>query len=394
MRLALQPTAIGIAIRYCTNTYKKTSVFVTERTYLKSSFPYYLDRMADELVESALNQPIDYDLFMAKIAVCGCGGGGCNTVQRLSRMGVKGASLIALNTDANHLRILDPTMRRILLGGALTRGLGAGGFPEIGAKAALYSKSDIEDALRDFNLVFVTAGMGGGTGTGAAPIVADVAKTNGAITIGIVTVPFSLERVRLETAKKGLEELRKHVDTLIIIDNQKLVELYPNLAMEQAFKIADEVTSRAVRGIAETINTPSLINLDFADVKTIMSGGDLAFISVGEGQGTNKVNDVVKDTFKNKLLDVDYEGASSVLLNIIGGDDLTLGEANEIGRRITEITAPEANVIWGARIDPNYNSKVSVIAIFTGIKSANIMGAEGTAYSRELKKTDFGIEEI
>lgn len=328
-----------------------------------------------DFVDSALSPSVpDYDIFQTKIAVVGCGGGGSNTIQRLAKMGVRGASLIAVNTDANHLRMLDQQIRKILIGGALTRGLGAGGFPEIGAKAAEYSRGDIIDALRDCNLVFITAGMGGGTGTGSAPVVADVAKNTGAIVIGIVTMPFALERVRIETAKRGIEELGKRADTLIVVDNQRLYELYPNLAMDQAFKVADEVASRAVRGITETINTPSLINLDFADVKSIMTGGDLAFISIGEGHGTGKVDEVVKDTFKNKLLNVDYEGASAILIQIIGGEDLTLGEANEIGRRMSDMTSPNANVIWGARIDPAYNGKVEVIAIFTGIKSDSILG--------------------
>lgn len=231
--------------------------------------------------------------------------------------------------------------------------------------------------------------MGGGTGTGSAPIIARVAKQSGAIVIGIVTIPFALERVRLDVARKGIEQLRKEVDTLIVIDNQRLVQLYPNLAMDQAFKVADEVTSRAARGIAEMINTPSLINLDFADVRSIMNSGGLAFISVGEGSGSDKVNRVVQDTFKNKLLDVDYEGANSVLLQIIGGDDLTLGEANEIGARITEMTAPNANVIWGARIDSAYNGKVSVIAIFTGIK-----GGSNVFMGGGLNREDLGIAEL
>ncbi|MCL5429958.1 MAG: cell division protein FtsZ [Candidatus Marsarchaeota archaeon] len=348
-----------------------------------------------DLIDSALSaSSVDNDIFQAKIAVCGCGGGGSNTIQRLSRMGIKGASLVAINTDSNHLKLLDPTIRKVLIGGVLTRGLGAGGFPDIGAKAAQYSRSDIEDAIRDCNLVFVTAGMGGGTGTGAAPIVAEIAKSQGAIVIGIVTTPFALERVRIKIAQEGIEELRKRVDTLIIVDNQRLYELYPNLTMEQAFRVADEVTSRAVRGIAETINTPSLINLDFADVKSIMSGGDLAFISIGEGEGPDKVNMVVKDTFKNKLLDVEYEGATSVLMNIIGGNDLTLGEANEIGRRISEMTAKNANVIWGARIDPAYNSKVSVIAIFTGIKSASILGSHVEWGADGKREEEYGLGEV
>ena len=210
-----------------------------------------------ELIEDALDSNGEEGMFRAKIAVCGVGGGGSNTVQRISRLGIKGASLIAINTDSKHINSLDPSIRRVLIGGALTRGLGAGGFPEIGEKAAQYSKSDIDSVLNDYNLVFITAGMGGGTGTGAAPVAAESAKRNGSIVIGIVTFPFRLERVRLQVAMKGIEELRKNVDTLIVIDNQRLVELYPNLALEQAFKVADEVTARAVRGITETVNVPA-----------------------------------------------------------------------------------------------------------------------------------------
>ncbi|MCL5100128.1 MAG: cell division protein FtsZ [Candidatus Marsarchaeota archaeon] len=329
-----------------------------------------------ELIEDALGSNDEEGMFRAKIAVCGVGGGGSNTVQRISRLGIKGASLIAINTDSKHINSLDPSIRRVLIGGALTRGLGAGGFAEIGEKAAQYSKSDIDAVLNDYNLVFVTAGMGGGTGTGAAPVAAESAKRNGSIVIGIVTFPFRLERVRLNVALKGIEELRKNVDTLIVIDNQRLVELYPNLALEQAFKVADEVTARAVRGITETVNVPSFINLDFADVKNIMSGGGLAMISVGEGKGSNKVEDVVEDTLRNKLLDVNYEGATSALIHITGGPELTLGDANEIGRRLTEQTAPTANVVWGARVDPTFTDKVEVIAIFTGVKSPSIFSSK------------------
>ena len=345
-----------------------------------------------DLVENALNNNYgSEDLFKASIAVCGVGGGGSNTVQRLNRMGIKGATLIAFNTDAKHLNTLDPTIRKSLIGGPLTRGMGAGGFPEMGAKAAEYSRGEIEEALKDVNMLFLCAGMGGGTGTGAAPIIADVAKRNGSIVLGIVTFPFALERVRLNVARKGVEELSKSCDTLIVIDNQRLVELYPNLAIDQAFRVADEVAARAVRGITETINTPSLINLDFADVRNILNKGGLAMISIGEGHGSNKVEEAVENTLKNKLLDVDYEDATNMLIHITGGEDMTLGEANEIGGRLTEHVSPSANVIWGARIDPTYAGKVEVIAIITGVKSSSILG--GNAGSRgEGEK--FKIDEI
>ncbi len=324
------------------------------------------------------------ELFKPKIAVVGVGGGGNNAVQRLSQMDIKGASLFAFNTDAKHLGMLNNNITKLILGKELTHGLGAGGFPEIGEKAAELSRGEIALLLKDTNLVFLTAGMGGGTGTGAAPIVSRVAKEQGAIVIGIVTMPFSLERVRLETAKKGIEKLRQNVDTLVVIDNQRLVDLYPNLPIEKAFALADEITAKAVRGITETITQPSLINLDFADVRNIMSAGGLAMISVGTGQGTNKVSDVVESTLKNKLLDVDYSKATGVLIHIIGGPDLTLGEANEIGTRLTEHIAPNANVTWGARLDPTYENRVEVIAIFTGVSGASVLG-------KKEEHTEFGL---
>lgn len=335
-----------------------------------------------DIVENALNQnsydnSIDPNLFTARVLVCGVGGGGSNTVNRISKMEVKGATLVAVNTDKKHLSSLDPSIKKILIGGDLTRGLGAGGFPEIGAKAAEYSRIELADAVKEANLVFLTAGMGGGTGGGAAPVVARLAKDNGAIVIAIVTSPFALERIRIKVANDSIRELEKNCDTLIVIDNQKLVNLYPNLVIDQAFKIADEIASHAVVGITETIVAPSLINLDFADVKAVMSNGGLAMISVGEGKGVNKVEEVVANTLRNKLLDVDYENAKSVLVHITGGPDLTLGDANLIGTKITEMAAPNANVLWGARIDPAYEDKVEVIAIFTGVKSPSISGVGG-----------------
>jgi len=327
-----------------------------------------------------MNEPVDnYDLFRAKIVVCGVGGGGSNTVERMSKVGITGTGLVAINTDAKQLNNMNPAINRVLIGGALTRGMGAGGFPEMGAKAADFSRGEIDRAIDGANMVFLTAGMGGGTGTGAAPVVAEMAKRGGAIVVGMVTFPFSLERVRIQVAKKGIEELRKTVDTLIVIDNQRLVDVYPNLAIEQAFKVADEVTLRAVKGIAETINTPSLINTDFADIRSIMSNGGLAMISVGEGKGNDRVKEVVASTLRNKLLDVDYEGATGILLHIRGGDDLTLGDANEIAAKLTSQASPNANVIWGARIDPAYNGRVEVIAIFTGVTSPNILSGTSGA---------------
>lgn len=340
------------------------------------------------ILESALSQQaMDDDTFKAKITVCGVGGGGSNTVQRMSKLGIVGANLVAVNTDGKHLNTMDSSIKRVLIGGALTRGLGAGGFPEMGAKAAEYSKSDLERSLEGSNLLFVTAGMGGGTGTGAAPVIARLAKESGAIVVGIVTYPFALERVRLQTAKKGIEELRKNCDTLIVIDNQRLVDVYKNLAIDQAFKIADEVASRAVKGITETINRPGLVNVDFADIRTIMRNGGIAMISIGEGKGPGKVDEAVQSTLRNKLLEVDYEGTTGIMIYIVGGDDLTLGEVNQIAAKLSEMSAPGANVIWGARIEPEYNGRVEVIAIFTGVKSPQIL----SGINPKEKSEDYGL---
>ncbi|MGC8662432.1 MAG: cell division protein FtsZ [Candidatus Micrarchaeia archaeon] len=340
----------------------------------------------DNLFNAAMKGVDESDIFKPRIAVVGVGGGGNNTVNRLSTLDIKGASLYAFNTDSKHLNMLNPTIKKLAIGYSLTHGLGAGGFPEIGEKSAELSRGDIDLLLKDTNMLFLCAGMGGGTGTGAAPVVARVAKENGAVVVGIVTIPFSLEKVRFDVAKKGIEKLRQNVDTLIVIDNQKLVSLYPNLALEQAFLLADEITARAVRGITEAITQPSMINLDFADVRTIMNGGGLSMISVGTAQGPDKVNDVVKDTLKNKLLDVNYEGATGALLHITGGPDLTLGDANEIGSKLTESVSPNANVTWGARLDNDYQGKVEVIAIFTGVSSPSIFGKKSNEEGE-----DFGL---
>ncbi len=329
----------------------------------------------------------EYNFFKPKISVVGVGGGGNNTVHRLSTIDIKGADLFAFNTDGKQLNMLSPNITKLMLGREITHGLGAGGYPEVGERAAEMSRMNIESLIHDKNLIFLTAGMGGGTGTGAAPVVARIAKEQGAIVVGIVTIPFSLERVRLETARRGIEKLRNNLDTLIVIDNQRLVALYPNLPIEKTFMIADEITAKAVRGITETITEPSLMNLDFADVRSIMSTGGLAMISVGTAQGSNRVDEVVRETLKNKLLDVNYENATSVLLHITGGSDLSLGEASQIGEKLTANVSPNANVIWGARLDSEYEGKVEVIAIFTGVSGSSVLGAK-------KKDSGLGLDEI
>ena len=328
-----------------------------------------------------------------KILVIGVGGAGNNTLNRMARLGVGGAELIAVNTDKQHLSIVHDSIKKLLIGQAVTRGLGAGGYPEVGAKAAEVSRAALSKVMEGTDMLFLTAGMGGGTGTGSSPIIADIAKEQGAIVIAMVTYPFRMERARLLKADDGIERLRKVADTVVIIDNNRLVELVPNLPIEQAFSVADEVISRAVKGITETITTPSLINLDYADVRSIMTAGGVSVISVGESRGHRKVEDVVEDTLKNSLLDVDYTGAKGALIHITGGPDLTLGEANEIGERLTEAIDPQATVIWGARIVPEYEGRVEVITIMTGVKSSHIKGVASEAF-RDTKKVaadDLGL---
>jgi len=312
-----------------------------------------------------------------RIVVAGVGGAGCNTVNRLARAGVRGAELIAVNTDSKHLSLMHEKCRRMLIGENVTRGLGAGGYPEIARKAAEASRPELEEALRETDLLFLAAGMGGGTGTGASPVIAEMARKQGAIVVAVVTYPFVLERARLEKAMNGIEELRKAADTVIVIDNNRLLDFVPNLPVDQAFNIADEVTARAVRGISETISTPSLINLDFADVRAIMQGGGVSMIAVGEAKGPDRAKEVVANTLNHRLLEVDYSGATGVLLHLTGGPDLTLGEANQIGEALTEQVDPNANVIWGARLDPEFEQRVEAIAIFTGIHSPYIVGKGG-----------------
>jgi cell division protein FtsZ len=309
-----------------------------------------------------------------KIMVIGAGGAGCNAVNRLANMGISGANLVGVNTDKQHLAIINDELTKILIGKSVTRGLGAGGYPEIGAKAAEVSRASLEEIMQNVDMLFISAGMGGGTGTGSAPIIAEIAKQQGAIVIAIVTYPFALEKARLIKAEEGINHLKEKCDTVVVIDNNRLVELVPNLPIQDAFRVADEVIARTVRGITETITQPSLINLDFADVRSVMDSKGLSVIAVGESKSVDKVNDVVEDTLKNALLDVDISGSTGALIHITGGPELTLGEANAVGEMLTEKIDPKASVIWGARVDPTFENKMEVISIFTGVRSPYIQG--------------------
>jgi len=308
-----------------------------------------------------------------RIVIVGCGGAGNNTVNRLYNIGVEGADTVAINTDKQHLKMIEADTK-ILVGKSLTNGLGAGGDPSMGERATEMAQGTIKEVLGDADLVFVTAGMGGGTGTGAAPVVSKIAKEQGAIVVGMVSTPFNVERARTVKAEEGLEKLREEADSIIVLDNNRLLDYVPNLPIGKAFSVMDQIIAETVKGISETITQPSLINLDYADMTAIMNQGGVAVMLVGETQDKNKTNEVVKDAMNHPLLDVDYRGASGGLVHITGGPDLTLKEAEGIADNITERLDASANVIWGARIQENYKGKVRVMAIMTGVQSAQVLG--------------------
>ncbi len=314
-----------------------------------------------------------FDNAGIRISIAGVGGAGCNTVNRIMNRGIESARTVAINTDALHLKVTN-AHRRCLIGRSVTKGLGAGGFPEVARTAAETDREHIREALGDNEVVFLCAGMGGGTGTGAAPVVAKIAKESGALTVGIVTFPFALERARLKKAYAGIEELVKYCDSLIVIDNNKLAEYMPNAQVNAAFEFADAITARALKGIADTIMLPSLINMDYADLRSVMENKGIALISIGDGRGTDRVAQAVNSTLKHPLMDVSLEGAKGALIHISGSEDLTLGEAIEIGEKITEQFDAKAEVKLGARITQEYGNGLFVCAIVTGIKSPAILG--------------------
>jgi len=308
-----------------------------------------------------------------RIVIIGAGGAGNNTVNRLYNIGVEGAETIAINTDKQHLKMIEADTK-ILVGKSLTNGLGAGGDPSMGERATEMAQGTIKEVLGEADLVFVTAGMGGGTGTGAAPVVSKIAKEQGAIVVGMVSTPFNVERARTVKAEEGLEKLRNEADSIIVLDNNRLLDYVPNLPIGKAFSVMDQIIAETVKGISETITQPSLINLDYADMTSIMDQGGVAVMLVGETQDKNKTKEVVEDAMNHPLLDVDYRGASGGLVHITGGPDLTLKEAEGIAQNITERLEASANVIWGARIQEEYKGKVRVMAIMTGVQSAQILG--------------------
>ncbi len=331
----------------------------------------------------------------SKVKVFGVGGGGGNTISRMREIGIKGGEFIGVNTDAQDLLYTNADYK-ILIGRELTMGLGAGSNPKIGEEAAHESEQEIKKKLANCDMVFVTCGLGGGTGSGGAPVIASLAKKQGALTIGVVTLPFTIEgRKRIENAEYGLERLESFVDTLIVIPNDKLLEIAPELPLQTAFKVADEILTNAVKGITELVTKTGLVNLDFADVKAVMTNGGVSLIGMGESDSANRALEAVEKAITNPLLDVDTTNATGALINIIGGNDMSLDEARAIISYVGERLSPDAKMIWGAQLSPDMEKSIRVMIIITGVKSMQITGTNASPQTQQYSSTieeELGIE--
>jgi cell division protein FtsZ len=324
--------------------------------------------MTDDELEDVLQE------LQTSITVVGCGGAGSNTVNRMAAEGIHGADLVAANTDVQHLVDIDADTK-ILMGQQKTQGRGAGSLPQVGEEAALESQDEIRDSIAGSDMVFVTAGLGGGTGTGSAPVVAKAAREAGALTIAIVTTPFTAEgEVRRTNAEAGLERLRDVADTVIVVPNDRLLDSVGKLPVREAFKVSDEVLMRSVKGITELITKPGLVNLDFADVRTVMEKGGVAMIGLGEADSDAKAADSVKSALRSPLLDVDISSANSALINVTGGPDMSIEEAEGVVEQLYDRIDPDARIIWGTSVDEELESEMRTMVVVTGVDSPQIYG--------------------
>jgi cell division protein FtsZ len=324
-----------------------------------------------------------------KITVVGCGGGGGNTVTRMATEGIHGAKLVAANTDAQHLADQVVSDEKILIGIERTGGRGAGSVPRIGEEAAQENIDDIQRSIESSDMVFVTAGLGGGTGTGSAPVVAQAAQEAGALTIAVVTIPFTAEGERRRAnADAGLERLRAVADTVIVIPNDRLLDYAPNLPLQDAFKICDRVLMRSVKGMTELITKPGLVNVDFADVKTIMENGGVAMIGLGESDSENKATDSMRSALRSPLLDVNFEGANSALVNVVGGPDMSIEEAEGVVEEIYDRIDPDARIIWGASVNDEFDGKMETMVVVTGVESPQIYGKSEAESRRQPPQSE------
>src|SRR6056297_2301187 len=325
--------------------------------------------MSDEELASVVED------LETKITVVGCGGAGGNTVTRMTEEGIHGAKLAAANTDAQHLADEVMADTKILIGKTRTGGRGAGSVPKIGEEAAQEDIEDIQQSIDGSDMVFVTAGLGGGTGTGSAPVVAQAAQEAGALTISIVTIPFTAEGERRRAnADAGLERLRAVSDTVIVVPNDRLLDYAPSMPLQDAFKICDRVLMRSVKGMTELITKPGLVNVDFADVKTIMENGGVAMIGLGESDSENKAQDSIRSALRSPLLDVEFDGANSALVNVVGGPDMSIEEAEGVVEEIYDRIDPDARIIWGASVNQDFEGKMETMIVVTGVESPQIYG--------------------
>ena len=340
-------------------------------------------------MNTIINPPNQVESF-ANIKVVGVGGGGCNAIDRMIEEGLQGVDFIAVNTDAQAL-MLSKAPIRVRIGDKLTRGLGSGGNPEVGQKAGEESAEDMYDVLRGSDMVFITGGMGGGTGTGACPLVAQISREVGALTIGVVTRPFTFEGSRrIQSAEGGISNLKEHADTLIVIPNDRLLQIVDKRAnLHDAFKMADDVLRQGVQGISELITVPGLINLDFADVRTIMSEGGAALMAVGNAKGDERAREAAEKAISSELLDITIDGARGILFNVTGGPDLTLFEVNQAAAIIKETAHPDVNLIFGAVIDSNMGDELRITVIATGFERTGLPRRilEKPSQRRENKST-------
>ncbi len=331
---------------------------------------------------------------VVKIKVLGVGGGGNNAVNRMIDANVQSAEFVAINTDKQAL-LVSKADKRLQVGERLTKGQGAGAVPEIGRKAAEESKASITEILKGSDLVFITAGMGGGTGTGAAPVIAQIAKELGILTVGIVTKPFQFEgKQRMEKAEKGIAELKKYVDTIVVIPNERLLTILPEkTTLLESFRYADDVLRQGIQGIADLIVFPGMINLDFADVVTVMKNRGMAHMGIGRGKGENKTLEAVRQAVASPLIETTIEGATGVVLNIKGGNDITLREVSEAANMVREVIDPSCNLIFGSSIDPEMRDEVEITIIATGFKSPDEKSAEENVEEKEPEQKQEKVED-
>ena len=359
------------------------------------------EQRMEEKTPEKLSSDIDDDLIelikeaKTNIFVVGAGGAGNNTITRLNEMGIEGATTIAVNTDAQDL-FYSQSGKKILLGRQTSKGLGAGGEPSVGEECAEESEDEIREELEGADMVFVTCGLGGGTGTGSAPIIAKLSKKLGALTVAVATMPFSAEGIkRRENAEQGLEKLQEAADTVIIIPNDKLLEVAPNLPLNKAFMVSDEILGRAVKGITELITKKGLVSLDFADIKSIMGGSGMAMIGMGESESGDRALESVHEALSSPLLDIDISNATGALVNITGSSDLTLHEAEKIVQVVADKLDPEANIIWGTQIDESLQNVVRTTVVVSGIK-ANYTSdtSSDNDYTDDISQADASSDQL